>query len=326
MCTNHLKQYALALHNYHDTAGGLPALRGRVVNKDSTGAIGAYEGWAPTTFLLPFMEQEPRYESIVNFVHPGSFPSAGCWRSCDDQPPIRGTIPTICCPSDGNTKTKDIEMTRTNIVYSLGDAINHNCNMTNSDPVGGRSAFIRDVWKNLAAISDGTSNTIAASETKAAKITNDREAGLASMNGITSLDTNPRQCLDHLDLSNKKFYKSTYTYSGWSTTATTYCAYRGYHAFYSFAVNPTGFCTVLPPNTANCANSTYADWGVYSASSRHSGGVNAALFDGSVRFISDTIDCISNGITTPKQVTSGPSDFGVWGAMGSIAGSESLTP
>jgi hypothetical protein len=50
------------------------------------------------------------------------------------------------------------------------------------------------------------------------------------------------------------------------------------------------------------------------------------LFDGSVRFISDTINCVTSGITTPKQVTSGPSEFGVWGALGSISGGESAAP
>jgi hypothetical protein len=129
-------------------------------------------------------------------------------------------------------------MTRTNYVYSLGDAINNNQSMTNSSAVGGRSAFVKSGWKNLATITDGTSNTIAASETKASKNLDDREAGLASMNGITGLDTNPRDCLNHLDSANKKFYKSSYTYNEWSTTASTYCAWRGYHAFYSWGPNP----------------------------------------------------------------------------------------
>jgi hypothetical protein len=211
----------------------------------------------------------------------------------------------------------------------LGDAINPNSGynttvMTNSTAVGGRTAFVRGTWKGLEAISDGTSNTIAFSETKVPKTLGDREAGLASINVISGLDTNPRQCLDHLDPINKKFYNSSYPYG--TTVTKTYSARRGFYGFWGLG-NATGFCTVLPPNTANCTSGEFTAWGVFSAASRHSGGVNGVLFDCSVRFFSDTIECISSGITLPpKQVTSGPSQFGVWGAMGSIAGSESLTP
>jgi hypothetical protein len=104
-------------------------------------------------------------------------------------------------------------LTRTSIVYSLGDAINNNQSMANTVAVGERSAFVRSGWKNPATITDGTSNTIAASETKVSTDSDNRETSLASMNGVGStleLETDPRQCLDHLDSNNKKFYKSTH--------------------------------------------------------------------------------------------------------------------
>jgi prepilin-type processing-associated H-X9-DG protein len=209
----------------------------------------------------------------------------------------------------------------------LADAINDNINMNNSSAIGNRSAFVRNGWKTLAAISDGTSNTIAASETKVAKIADDREAGLSSMNKVdsTPLSDDPLQCLNYLDPINKKFYKSSYNYDGSTGAADTYDARRGGSA-YLYGPDYVAFCTVLPPNTANCTNGNRDSWGVFSASSRHSGGVNVTLFDGSVKFISDTISSVSTGITTPKQVTSGPSEFGVWGAMGSISGGESAAP
>ncbi|MDR2439618.1 MAG: DUF1559 domain-containing protein, partial [Planctomycetaceae bacterium] len=63
-------------------------------------------------------------------------------------------------------------------------------------------------------------------------------------------------------------------------------------------------------------------------SSYHPGGVNAVLGDGSVRFVSETID-MGTGIGFPDAATavpvgevSGESPFGVWGAMGSRNGSE----
>ena len=49
--------------------------------------------------------------------------------------------------------------------------------------------------------------------------------------------------------------------------------------------------TVMPPNAPSCAELAQ-DWNavMWAATSYHPGGVNAVFLDGSVRFISDTID------------------------------------
>jgi prepilin-type processing-associated H-X9-DG protein len=66
-------------------------------------------------------------------------------------------------------------------------------------------------------------------------------------------------------------------------------------------------------------NRTNGDIGIFTPTSYHKGGVNLALVDGSVRFISETIDAG----TANAAVNSGASPFGVWGALGSRDGGES---
>jgi prepilin-type N-terminal cleavage/methylation domain-containing protein/prepilin-type processing-associated H-X9-DG protein len=309
-CSNNLKQVALALHNHQDAKKEFPKLRSQR-NKSGNSE------WNAITHLLPYMELQMRYDDIMA--------ESGDWYPHQGRPPILGNIKTFNCPSDPNAVTRDGTITKTNIVVSVGDAINNNISMTTG--IGSRSAFVNTRAKDISAIADGSSNTIAFSETRAGIGTNNdlRNIGAAAMNGISGLDTNPRKCLDYIDPNNRNYYASAYSYAHASTSATTYDSKRGVRA-YRGTISESGFCTVLPPNTSNCSSGNYAAWGVYTAASGHTGGVNAAFFDGNVRFISNTINCISDGITTPRQVTSGRSQFGIWGAYGSINGKESVTP
>jgi prepilin-type N-terminal cleavage/methylation domain-containing protein len=51
-CTNNLKQWGLALHNYHDNLGTFPA------------TTGFTKGWGLLPVLLPYMEQDNLYQTI----------------------------------------------------------------------------------------------------------------------------------------------------------------------------------------------------------------------------------------------------------------------
>jgi prepilin-type processing-associated H-X9-DG protein len=58
---------------------------------------------------------------------------------------------------------------------------------------------------------------------------------------------------------------------------------------------------------------------VITAGSNHPGGVNGLFADGSLRWVSENINC---GNLSLPQVVSGNSPYGVWGAVGSINGKE----
>ena len=100
----------------------------------------------------------------------------------------------------------------------------------------------------------------------------------------------------------------------------------------------TSFATIMPPNGPSCTSfiNSGTQWGngtkswgrghwMKSASSYHTGGVNISLGDGSGRFINDSIEWLTPGQTqsSARIVTSGQSQFGIWGALGSCNGGES---
>ncbi|MDR1141416.1 MAG: DUF1559 domain-containing protein [Planctomycetaceae bacterium] len=88
----------------------------------------------------------------------------------------------------------------------------------------------------------------------------------------------------------------------------------------------------MAPNTAACAGeAVYSHLVLNPPSSNHSGGVNCCYGDGSVHFVSETINTLTNGqsdstVILHHQESGGISHWGIWGALGSVNGSESATP
>jgi prepilin-type processing-associated H-X9-DG protein len=86
------------------------------------------------------------------------------------------------------------------------------------------------------------------------------------------------------------------------------------------------FNTILPPNGPSCSSAIA--WGdgapaLLPPTSYHTGGVNATRADGSVSFISDNID--TGNLTRSAQSAVGFSPYGVWGALGTKAGGETVS-
>jgi prepilin-type processing-associated H-X9-DG protein len=184
-----------------------------------------------------------------------------------------------------------------------------------------RSLFNPFMWKSMASATDGTSNTLACSELVSDSTGNSMKVkggviGNSSPRGTSSPDSNltsRSNCFNSRDPDDATSYDPDgyVAASGW----------RGAR-WADGRISVSGFNAVFPPNSPSCINGTMDNnWGILAPSSNHSGGVNAAMMDGSVRFVSETIDCGSY-LTEKQNHGRAKSLFGVWGAMGTPAGGE----
>ena len=337
-CSNQVKNIALAIHNHHDSYQTLPSGSRVIAFKLTDGTTATSGNWAPQIFLFPFLEQQARYDALLNRV------GATVIAPSDDPAEMRGRVNVFGCPSDGNAlSSMATDRTKTSYVVSKADVIN-NSQSSSADhlPSRNRLAFphsptgANDInntnYKDLGAITDGTSNTIALSETAVpnpgASGTSDSlniktalALGIAGLHGTSGMAS----CLGTVDPNDRKMLKSTFTYDSGNNAAAgsnMFSTRRGWNIHFSNGCY-TAFTTMFPPNSPSCNATNRDSHGHWSASSYHTGGVNGGMFDGSVRFIADIIDHVSTGLSAaPQQNLDGPSEYGVWGALGSINGGE----
>ncbi len=318
-CSNQLKQLALAVHNYADTHQAFPSKSAGTTQGSCPDMNGNYgSGWMR---LMPFYEQSALYDEWsstqtyggVTYNPFGPCPwEAGSTGSGTHYRPYFAQVGALLCPSDGGAAGgTSTQKGRTNYMFSVGDSIaawgtiasNEN---TSRGVFGSRAGKV-----TFAQITDGTSNTVMLSERLFGGYET-RRVGRGVVRSVTGIMTNPQVCLTEIDPNDPKFFPSGADVAGWSG--------QWDHG----ATSHIGFTTVLPPNAPACADATNdaGSNGIYPPSSNHPGGVLVAYADGSVSFMTETID---TGNTGAAPITSGPSPYGVWGAMGTRSGGETVT-
>jgi len=295
-CQNHLKQFGLALHNHHDTYNSFP--KNGMLDGPYNMRVG---GLIP---LLPFMEQGALKDQIDN--HGLADPPLP-WTSSFI--PWRAQVPTFLCPSDpGSSGGSSTSVARNNYMFSIGDSYTNLRFSSSATPKVMRGVFSAARKTRFADITDGTSNTIMMAERSIAANAQMIRQGHATSVSITS---NPSACLATVSTTNRNEYTGS--------------AYGGAGLRWTDAFVPyTGINTILPPNSPSCVSSTNenSDHVLSSATSYHPGGVNVLLADGSIRFVSETVD--TGDKTQPEPTSGNRSPYGVWGAMGSKAGGEAV--
>lgn len=270
-CTNNLKQIGLAIHNYESSIKRLPA--GSFPVNDAT----------PHTVLLPYLEGSNAF-SLFNF-------SVSLNGSALNSAAIRQTIPFYICPSS-IPRVGFTWAGHTDYMQSMG------ANASYSNRTG---PFFRASAVRFADVTDGLSNTAFFSEIRRGPFVSGSSLGVIprTSNEYYSVATNLA------DGSWNATNQATYDVAVCDAPATSAWLYRGLQYYRGLTV-ATFYNHTLTPNSRlrDCSGISN---GHLAARSYHTGGVNVVRGDGSVTFVSDSIDAVT------------------WRAFGTVAGGETVT-
>jgi len=303
-CVNNLKQIGLGLHNYHQTMDVFPLGQGAGTT-NSSGSSCCWSQWSAHAMMLPYMEQNAIYNAI-NFNLVAGYDYAGG----ANYTAYTTTIKTLLCPSDASAGTGGRPTFSGSKDYNVGGARNnsyHGSLGTTSDVYQQNTTgiFSYRTAYGVAAVTDGTSNTIAFSES----LTGDpskRSPG-ARMNEVTGASGGQGGVMQ--DVSGAAGTPANNTlitalnacmsaYVSAATSGTNYNNMRGTRWGWG-ATTTSLFHTIVPPNSkqwafgacrTGCGGCGSDDANFSNASSYHSGGVNVGMADGSVKFVKDSIN------------------------------------
>jgi prepilin-type processing-associated H-X9-DG protein len=312
-CANNLKQFGLALHNYHSSFNCFPGLGSD--GHGQTGSSLTNSMFSVQARLLPYLEMAQLHDLIdytVPLIAGGGGHDGASAFSFQVHDAVQLNLPIMSCPSDGNSSQlipggylrytdaahSTTEATPTasgNYMLCYGDNV---FRISDGSAMGGMMAwnglitlktgglFHYNSAYGIGAITDGTSNTMAMSE---ACISDGQShtgtladiqksnlykhlVGMASLaSSGTTLVTTPEALANNYGTGSLTW--SSYRGSAWIVGAP-YCSVYG--AF-------------LPPNS-KVPSTNYMNHGFYGAYSYHNGGVNVLFCDGSVHFVSETIN------------------------------------
>ncbi|QDV68530.1 Type II secretion system protein G precursor [Rosistilla carotiformis] len=267
-CSNNLKNVALACHNYHDTYKTFPA---GWVNQTLPTMTTSESKWAWSALILPFVEQAPLHDQL----NVGGSRIGANLTNTTTLAMMRVPISTFKCPSDvapdlnsetyrklKNSAPADIDVASCSYVgtNSVGDVIivGKLGGATGTISASGHQGlFLENTSVSFRDIIDGTSNTLMFGERR----------------------------WQHKNSTNNTFViDGAATLFGVQQTATG--SIPNYNQWLSSAVGTSRGRINYGLGVANVANASF--------SSYHPGGAQFALADGSVKFVTETVEFSTN--------------------------------
>lgn len=352
-CSNNFKQLGLGIHNYHSAYKQIPT-HGTGANETPANTywrssqISSRVRLSALVPILPFIEQQALWEQISNpsiqrtdggTQNPAWNPMGPTADQIQYVPWVT-EIPTYRCPSDPGVGLPALG--RTNYGSCLGDSmwlIQHGpMNNNRTATTAGRERHARAAHRGFFRPNaeskfrdtlDGLSNTIAMGEMITALQDGDKRAngiatngGNASPIGHAAIRNNPSICFDngYVNPERPRFWLPEWKQVNRINFG------RGHRWADALPIMST-VLTILPPNREACGrHNALGTMLVATVSSRHQGGAHVLMGDGAVIFMTDSVEAgdpraqmiwLNNGAGEP-------SPYGLWGALGTRAASETI--
>ena len=245
-----MKQIGLALHNYHYAVRSLPS---GILKKEVSNVLGV-TCWGWGSFILPYMEQQALHDAIYVGV-PSLYTAVG---TAAIRSHMQEEFSAFRCPSDNQPPTNTTRTIQGHALACSSYVANNSSDvfMPTTDSDGDDSVtggvFLEGRGLRFADIRDGTSNTVAMGE---------RSWDFRDINGALQLS------------------RSAIIFGVGDRT--NYDRRGDQLACGVYRMNLDG---------TDQSNSATQNRGMEGYSSRHPGGANFVLVDGSVRFVSETIE------------------------------------
>ena len=311
-CVNNLKQIGLALHNYHDVVNSFPMGAGSGMWQ--VNVYQAKQCWSIHSAILPQLEQTVLYNAINFNFGVGTATTLIC--NIVNSTVYLTPVKAFFCPSDPRSDqvlTAGFGTANNNYFGSIGattDILKGNAASVPSlasVPTTGLFAFQQS--KPISQLIDGTSNSVAFSESTVGSSSAGARSKLIGMNNVPIPST---------AIQYSAFTNPSGVLSGIATCSATWTAgpasidkQRG-DAWVHGAMAMTLFNTIATPNAeadqwTHCSSGSGALANFSNADSWHPGGVTVLMADGSVRFIKDSINRMT------------------WWSLGTISGGEIIS-
>jgi prepilin-type N-terminal cleavage/methylation domain-containing protein/prepilin-type processing-associated H-X9-DG protein len=289
-CQNNLKQLGLALANYESGKAFYPS----AFQGDTNTTLyppplyfDYYFSWSALAQMNPYLEQTNIYNAM-DLTQPIYDPTNNYSISTKNQFAVEQIVKTFLCPSDAGqpvTNPGDYgipTMGPTNYAVCVGTGTT-NGGAPYGSPLNSDGMFQGLTTLKVSSITDGLSNTAAMSESLLGQ-------GTEGASGATPpAPADPRYVFAYIGFGTPISTGSCATATNWNVSQR-----RGF-TWASGEMRCASYNHYYPPNSPNfdCINNdgtTITAFGWRGARSNHTGGVNVLFADGSVHFITDSVD------------------------------------